>query len=256
MGKTHVVIPDPHAHYQHHNNRALWAGALIADVQPDEVVVMGDLHDMPSMSGYDRGKKCFQGRTYRQDIDVGIDFNEKLWHASKKRKRKLPNKTILRANHEQRIDRAIQLSPELEGAIGYHDMQWDRWYNTIVEYNGNTPGCIDIDGIAYAHYLCSGIMGRPVGGEHPGYSLLNKKHQSCTVAHSHVLDFCIRTDVFGRKLMGLVAGAFLDFPLDYAGETNKLFWNGIIIKRGVEDGCYDPEFVSMARLQKEYGHLR
>ena len=133
MSETHIIIPDPHAHYQHHNKRALWAGALIADVQPDVVVMMGDLHDMPRLSGYDRGKKCFQGSTYRADIETGLDFNEKLWHHPRKRKRKLPRRVALRGNHEQRIERAIQISPELDGAIGYNDLQWERWYDTIVE---------------------------------------------------------------------------------------------------------------------------
>jgi hypothetical protein len=217
--------------------------------------MMGDLHDFPSLSGYDKGKKCFQGRTYKADVEVGLDFNEKLWYYPKKSKRKQPKKTALRANHEQRIDRAIQLSPELDGAIGYRDLQWERWYDTIVEYNGNTPGTIAIDGIWYAHYFVSGIMGRPIGGEHPGYSLVARLHRSCTAAHSHVLDYCIRTNVDGTKSMGLVAGCFFDFPLDYAGETNKLFWPGLIIKRNVEDGVYDLECVSMKRLKQAYGHL-
>lgn len=254
MGRTHVVIPDPHAHYQHNNNRALWAGALIADVQPDVVVMMGDLNDMPSLSGYDRGKKCFQGRTYRADVEIGLDFNEKLWHYPRARKRKLPRKVAIRGNHEQRIDRAIQLSPELEGAIGYSDLEWERWYNEVVEYNGNTPGHVSIDGVLYAHYFVSGIMGRPIGGEHPSYTLVQKLGVSATCAHSHVLDYCTRLGVGGKR-MGLVAGCFFDYDADWAGECNNMYWRGLIIKHNVEGGVYDLELVSMDRLKQIYGHL-
>lgn len=254
MGKTHIVIPDPHAHFLHNNNRALWAGALIADVKPDVVVMLGDLHDMPSLSGYDKGRKCFQGRTYTADIESGLDFNDKLWAIPKQSKKKLPRRIAIKGNHEQRIDRAIQVSPELDGAIGYSDLQWERWYDTIVEYNGNTPGLISIDSILYAHYMVSGIMGRPVGGEHPGYTLVQKLGTSATVGHSHLLDYCIRRGI-GPDRMGLVAGCFFDYDLDYAGVTNQMFWRGLIIKRNVENGTYDPEFVSMQRLQEEYGHI-
>ena len=254
MGSTHIIIPDPHAHYQHNNDRATWAGALIADIQPDHVIMMGDLHDLPSLSGYDKGKKCFQGRTYRQDITVGVDFNERLWHQVRKRKRKLPTRTALRGNHEERIARAIQLSPELEGAIGYSDLEWESFYDVVVDYEGNTPGHTSIDGILYAHYFVSGIMGRPIGGEHPGYSLVLKLGVSATCGHSHLLDMCVRKGI-GANRMGLVAGCYFDFDLDYAGETNRMFWRGIVIKRNVEDGVYDTEFVSIDRLRKEYGHL-
>lgn len=209
---------------------------------------------MPSLSGYDKGKKCFQGRTYQADIATACDFNEKLWDIPRRSKKKLPLRVAIRGNHEQRIERAIQLSPELEGAIGYGDLQWDRHYDEVVEYVGNTPGHIDIDGVLYAHYFCSGIMGRPVGGEHPAYTLVQKLGRSCTAAHSHTLDYCIRYGI-GTKRMGLVAGCFFDYDLDYAGETNRMFWRGVTIKRNVEDGVYDPEFVSLERLKQEYGHL-
>jgi hypothetical protein len=79
LGKCHLVIPDPHAHFQHHNKRAEWLGKLILDIKPDAVINIGDTWDMPSLSHYDKGRKGFQGRTYRADIDAGIDFNDRLW---------------------------------------------------------------------------------------------------------------------------------------------------------------------------------
>lgn len=251
---THVIIPDPHAHYLHNNDRAVWAGALIADVKPDVVVMLGDLADMPSLSGYDKGKKCFQGRTYRADVEVALDFNERLFEAARKSKKKLPRRIAIRGNHEQRIERAIQLSPELEGAIGYHDLDWDRHYDEVVEYEGNTPGHISIDGVLYAHYFVSGVMGRPIGGEHPGYTFNQKLGCSATAGHTHIFDHCVRYGV-GPARMGLVAGCFFDYDLDYAGETNKMFWRGIVIKHNVEGGVYDLELVSMTRLKEAYRHL-
>jgi hypothetical protein len=249
-----LVIPDPHAHYQHDNNRAVWIGQLIHDIKPDVVVVGGDLWDMPSLCGYDRGKKTFQGRTYRQDIEAGLDFNEKLWSACRKAKKKMPYRVFEEGNHEERISRAINLQPELEGAIGFNDLDLGRDYDDVVRYQGNTPGVIDIDGILYAHYFVSGIMGRPVGGEHPGYSLVGKLGTSATAFHSHLLDFCTRRGV-GKTRMGLVAGCAFDYDADWAGECNKMYWRGVVIKNSVENGTYDPQFVSLDALKREYGYL-
>jgi predicted MPP superfamily phosphohydrolase len=45
MGKTHLIIPDPHAHPDFNNDRAVWLGELIKDLKPDVVVNLGDMWD-------------------------------------------------------------------------------------------------------------------------------------------------------------------------------------------------------------------
>jgi hypothetical protein len=52
--------------------------------------------------------------------------------------------------------------------------------------------------------------------------------------------------------MGLSAGCYFDYEADWAGASNKLYWRGIVIKRNVEDGSYDPQFVSLDAIKKEY----
>jgi hypothetical protein len=250
---THLIIPDSHAHYQHHNKRAEWLGELIADVKPDVVVHIGDNWDMPSLSSYDRGRKSFQGRSYRADVDAGIDFHDRLWGRVARRKKSLPRRAFCIGNHEQRIARAIDLQPELEGAIGYQDLQLDRYYDEVVDYQGVTPGSIEIDGISYAHYFVSGVAGRPVGGEHPASSLITKKLASATQGHLHLADWSNRMALNNKRIMGCFVGCYQDYQSDWAGVISNLWWSGVVIKRNVEDGCYDPEFVSIGRLKKEYG---
>jgi hypothetical protein len=250
---THLVIPDPHAHYQHNNDRADWLSKLIKEVKPDVVINLGDQWDMPSLSGYDKGKKSFVGRTYRADLDAGLEFSDRLWGPVRKAKKKLPRRVFIEGNHEERIRRAVNSSPELDGIVSFRDLDLTRDYQDIVEYNGQTPGIIEIDGINYSHYFVSGVMGRPIGGEHPAYSLLTKEFTSCTCGHVHTTDFSTRTLPDGRRLMGMVAGVFQDYDSDWAGEVNKLWWRGVIIKRNVENGCYDPEWVSLDKMRKEYG---
>ena len=253
MSKVHLFLTDAHALPGVDNARASLASRFIADLRPDVVIVGGDTADMPSLCSYDKGKRAFQGRTYQADVEAHNDFQDRLWHDVKKTKKKLPRRITLIGNHEQRIERAISLQPELEGAIGYADLQLDRYYDTIVPYNGATPGGIDVDGIYYAHYLVSGIAGRAISGEHHAASLLAKKYTSCSVGHSHTADYCIKTQANGNKIMGLVGGCFHEHFADFAGEANKLYWKGLVVKRNVEKGNYDVQFVSIDYLKKKYG---
>ena len=253
MTKTHLIIPDPHAHPEYNNDRADWLGKLILDLKPDVVVNLGDMWDLASMSGYDSGKKTF-GRSWYKDIQSGLEFDERLWAPIRRAKRKKPYSVFLEGNHEFRLKRALNLQPELEGTISFDDFQLKRNYNKVVEYEGNTPGVTSIDEIYYAHFFNSGVMGRPIGGEHPAYSLISKQFSSCTCGHIHVGDWATRSNPDGKRLMGLVAGVYQDYNSDWAGEVNKLWHRGVWIKRNVEKGCYDPEFVSIGALRKEYGH--
>jgi len=253
MSKVHLCFGDCHAIPGMDNARADWLAQLILDMRPDVVISLGDTADMQSLCSYDRGLKSFQGRTYKADIDVHGDFQERLWSPVRKAKKKLPRRITLHGNHEQRIHRAIELSPELEGTIGYRDLDLQRWYDTIVEYDGSTPGIQECDGILYSHYFTSGNMGRPIGTEHPANALIQKKLRSCTMGHSHIFDARTRTDGAGRKLHGLVAPCYISDRLGWAGNANDLWDRGVIVKTGVDNGSYDVSFISMNRIRKVYG---
>lgn len=253
MSKTHLVIPDSHAHPKHHNKRAEYLGHLINDIKPDVVIHLGDSADMPSLSSYDRGTKAFQGRNYRADIDAHLDFSDRLWSIVRSAKRKLPVRYFFEGNHEHRIHKAINLQPELEGAISFDDLELHRYYDVITPYNGRSPGVLSIDGISYAHFFISGVMGRPLGGAHPAYSILAKGHGSATAGDLHLLSYEVQTGIGGKRIQGLVAGCYQDYEADWAGEANKLWWRGVVVKRNVENGNYDPEFISLAALKKAYG---
>ena len=250
---THLIIPDPHAHPDYDNSRADLLAKLIKEVKPDVVINLGDVCDFPSLSAYDKGKRSFVGRSYRRDVEAALDFEERLWGPVRRSKKKLPRRVILEGNHEHRIEKALDLHPELADTISLKDLEWDRYYDEQVLYEGNTPGTINIDGVNYAHFFISGVMGRAISGEHPAYSLIVKQYESCTAGHLHVLDFCERTTARGRKIQGLIAGVFQDYEAPWAGEVNHLWWRGCVIKRNVENGTYDPEFVSLDRLRKEFG---
>lgn len=225
---------------------------LIIDLQPDVVINLGDQFDMSSLSGYDKGKRSFVGRSYKNDLNSGLEFSERLWEPVRARKKRLPYRIYIEGNHEHRIEKALDLNPELVGTIDFEDYDLDRYYDEVIRYEGSTPGIIEVDGINYSHYFISGVLGRPISGEHPAYSLSTKLGGSVTAGHLHTVDYNVRTDVYGRKRHALIAGCFFDYNSDWAGKANDLYWRGVVVKRNVTNGEYDPEFISMNQLVKEY----
>lgn len=252
MGKRTIVIPDTHAHPEFHNDRAVWLGKYLKDRRPDEVIHIGDGPDLPSLSDHDKGKARFSGRNYKADIDSYLDFEEKQWHYLKKSKKRLPKRVYLRGNHDYRITRALDAQPELEGTISLDDLNQEYFYDEVIDYDAGTPGIYRSDGISYAHYFVSGVMGRPLGGEHPAYSLLTKKFGSCTAGHIHTYDHCVRLGPNDKKIMGLVCGVYQDYRSPWAGVVNDIWHSGIVEKNNVEDGQYDLTWVSIDALKKEY----
>lgn len=252
---THLIVPDQHAHPDFNNDRADWLGKLIAELKPDVVVNMGDAADLASLSSYDKGKASFHGRNYQKDIESHLDFQDRMWRPIRKLKCKLPFRVVLEGNHEHRIKKALEYDAQYSGdkyGLSFKDLDFDSHYHEVVEYKGNTPGIITIDGVSYSHFFISGVMGRPIGGVNHAASLINKNYCSCTAAHSHLADWSVKSNSQGKQLMGLVAGVYQDYDSGWAGHVNDLWWSGVVIKRNVEDGTYDPEFVSMETMRKEY----
>jgi hypothetical protein len=175
-----------------------------------------------------------------------------MWYPMKKLKKKMPDAYYFIGNHEQRIERALDLSPELQGTVGYKDLALDDFYDEVVYYEGDTPGIKNIQGIAFAHYFISGVMGKSIGGQHMAHSLLTKNFKSSVQGHNHTLDFCERTDVDGNKIQGLVCGVYQDYHSQWAGARNNLWWRGVVILNGADDGRYDLQCISLDQLKREY----
>lgn len=246
------MFGDVHTLPGQNNDRATWLSKLIQDVKPDVVVNLGDQADMESLCSYDKGKAAFVGRTYNADVSVAVDFSDRVFSPLKKLKRKWPRRVFTIGNHEERIQRALSYQPELVNTIGYKDLCLEDYYDDVVDYDGGTPGSIELDGVSYSHYFVSGISGRPSSGSNPASLALLKSLQSITQGHSHVLDYNTKPTLGGGRIHSLVAGCFSDQRLIWAGQANQIWFRGVFIKRNVEKGNYDLEIVSMERLRKEY----
>jgi hypothetical protein len=236
-------------------------GKLIIDRKPDIIVNIGDMADMGSLCSYDKGKKSFEGRRYKKDIEAVWDAQHKLFapiveynrqqKASKHAQYK-PRLVLTLGNHENRINRATEQQAELDGTISVQDLKYEVFGWEVIPFL--EP--ISIEGVNFAHYFTSGVMGRPISGQHPCYSLITKQLASCVQGHSHLREFAERTTTEGRRIMGLTVGCYLDEEQieAYAGEANKMWWRGLVMLHDVNDGQFEPEFINIKQIKAKYAN--
>ncbi len=262
MKRDIMLIGDAHAKPGVSNERFYWAGRWAGDMKPDVIVDMGDWADMMSLSSYDIGKKSYEGRRYLKDIEAANSAREEFNRgvavvnselSARKKAQYKPEKFALGGNHcEGRITRVIEDDPKLEGLIGVRDFRHEHYGWNYIPYRET----VVIQGFTFCHYFASGVMGRPIGGEMPALSIIRKQFTSCVSAHNHLFDIAHRTRPDGTRLWGVVAGCYLaaDQYEDYAGPANKLWWRGLILLRGCENGDFESlETVTVDQLGKRYG---
>jgi hypothetical protein len=97
-------------------------------------------------------------------------------------------------------------------------------------------------------------MSKPIGGEHPATTLLTKLHCSSVAFHLHLADYSVHTNGYGKKIHGVVSGVYTDYDSDWAGRAGKLWWQGVVIGRGIDgSGNLNPQFMGIEELRKNYG---
>ncbi len=256
-GKTAVVFTCSHASPKFSNERFDWLGKFIYDIKPDYVVDLGDGADMASLSSHDtKYPQLLVSENYEADVDAYNDSQDRLRHPFKSNKRKMPAWYSMEANHENRIKKALQFDPRLAGqkyGVSFSHLQTDYWFDEYTEYVNSAPGLVVYDGVTYAHFIASGNYGAALSGKYHATKLLDKLHTSITVGHSHKRDIAFKDDSYPRRSIGLVAGCFKGGDDHWSGQSSASWWKGVVVKRNIEEGRYDPEFVSMSRLKEVYG---
>lgn len=253
MAKRHLFIPDAQVKEGVDISHIKYLGQYIVDKKPEVIICIGDFWDMPSLSSYDKGKKSFEGRRYKKDIKAGNDamklllapmkaYNEK--QRSHGHKQYKPRMVFTLGNHEQRISRVAEYSPELDGVISYNDLYLDDWE----VYDYLKP--VEIDGVHYVHYLANPMTGKPYSGS--ALSQLTKVGKSYVVGHKQTLDVATRFTLGGQQQWGIVAGAFYSHIEDYKGYQGNDHFRGFILLHRVIDGSFDPCFVSIDYLKEKY----
>lgn len=250
-----MVIPDVQAKPGIDFTYLNYIGQYMVEKMPDVVVCIGDFADMPSLSSYDKGKKSFEGRRYLNDIDASHEamqaLLDPLWvynQQAKRNKKKPynPRMVLTLGNHEQRIVRAVELQPELEGVLDLQALAYDTVYGWEVY---PFLEVVHVDGVAYSHYFTSGVLGRPVTSAR---SLLSKKHQSCIMGHVQTMDVATDYRADGTPITGLFAGCCYEHNEDYLSPQGNAHFRGIHLLYEVNNGSFYHHPISLTYLNKKY----
>lgn len=232
-------------------------GEYIVAKKPDVIINIGDFADMPSLSSYDVGTKSFEGRRYKADIEAahaGMEallgpikaYNEKAKKGH--RERYTPRLVLTLGNHEQRISRAVNGDPKLDGTIGLGDLKYE-------EYGWEVHPFLDvvvIDGVAYSHYFTSGVLGRPCIS---AQAQLARKHMSCIAGHQQGFQMHSGSRADGKRLTAIIAGSCYEHNEDYMGPQGNRHWRGALMLHNVDDGEFDLVQVPLSYLQRKYPEL-
>lgn len=252
---TILVIPDTQVKPNVDLNHLAWLGQYIVDKKPDVIVSIGDFADMPSLSSYDVGKKSFEGRRYTNDV-AAVQFGMDILLSPLRRlqKRQLDNRkkvykprmVLTLGNHENRINRAVENDPKLDGMLsvddlGYKDFGWE--VKPFLEV-------VMIDGIAFSHYFPTGVAGRP---STTANAQLNKQHNSCIAGHQQGLQIATGKRADGSLLTSIIAGSFYLHDEEFMGAQGNKHWRGALMLHNCQDGQFDLNLLPMTYLERKYG---
>lgn len=248
LGKIHMVIPDIQAKPDVKHDHMEWIANYAIEKRPDRIIQIGDWGDMPSLSLYDKGKRCYEGRRYVKDIEATNyslerferpleDYNRANPHTPYN-----PTKDITLGNHEYRINRACELDAALDGKLSLNDLDFSRRGWNVHDF----LEVVKIDGIEYSHYFTSGNMGRPVTS---AAALLRERQCSAIMGHVQHTDMA-----FHKKTQNIAMFAGICYTHDetYLGPQGNQTRRQIVMLHEVEDGKFDPMFVSLRFLEKRY----
>jgi hypothetical protein len=230
-------------------------GKYIVDKKPDVIVHAGDFADMSSLSSYDKGKKSFEGRRYRADIEAAHEGMRALlgpmkeYNEQRERNRKglyRPRMVLTMGNHEERILRAINNEPMLDGTIGYHDLNYESYGWEVYPF----LEVVVIDGVAFSHYFTTGAMGRPATS---AAAMLTKKHMSCLAGHQQGRQSASAVRADGVQMTAIIAGSCYEHEEEYLGPQGNKHWHGVVMLHNVSDGSFDEMFTPLHYLRAKYG---
>jgi hypothetical protein len=249
-----LVIPDTQIRPGDDLEFLACIGRMIVAEKPDAVVCIGDFADMPSLSSYDKGKKSFEGRRYRADVEsvhrgmealLGPLREYNLRRLASKHGIYRPRLVLTMGNHEDRINRAINNDPMLDGTISTDDLRYREFGWEVYDF----LEVVVIEAVAFSHYFTTGTMGRPAS---TAQAQLNKKHMSCIAGHQQGRQAASAYRADGRRITSIIAGSCYEHEEGYLGPQGNKHWHGVLMLHNVEDGHFDEHFIALSDVKLQY----
>ncbi len=242
IGRVHCVIPDVQDRPNLSKQHLRWVGNYIAAKRPDVVVCLGDFADMTSLNSYEVGTADAEGTRYEADIKSAHAAMRALTDPFARIRGYHPIQHLTLGNHEDRIDREANKNPRLIGTIGVNDLEYEDFGWRVWDF----LQVARIDDIEYSHYFISGSMGRPVSS---ASALLRARQSSAVMGHVQRVDLAVHP--FTQKI-GLFAGLCNLHDEKYLTPQGNSCKRGIWMLNEVKNGSFDPMFVSLGFLERNY----
>jgi hypothetical protein len=254
-GKKILVLPDVQAKPGHDFSFLMRIGQYMVEKKPDVVVCIGDFADLASLSSYDKGKKSFEGRRYKRDIEASheamsalltplVDYN----YGKQPEDVYKPRMVLTLGNHEDRINRAVNEDPKLDGILSVGDLKYAEFGFEVIPF----LEVIVIEGVAFCHYFTTGLMGRPAS---TAAAQLRKTNMSCFAGHQQGKQIAYGYRADGSTITSIISGSCYEHAEDYLGPQGNKHFRGFWMLHEVVDGAFDEMPVSLGFINKRYSHL-
>jgi hypothetical protein len=172
------------------------------------------------------------------------DYNNKQRKNGKKLYR--PRLVLTLGNHEDRINRAVNSDPKLDGFMDVSDLGYEGFGWEVHPF----LAVVVIGGIAFSHYFVTGTAGRPAS---TAAAQLNKKHMSCVAGHQQGRQSASAYRADGKRITAIIAGSCYEHDEDYLGPQGNNHWRGLIMLHDVLDGEFNEMYVPLNFLRDKYG---
>ena len=236
-------------------------GNYIVDKEPEVIVVIGDLWDMPSLSRFNSSLEL-EGQRIQADIDAGKRAVRMLMKPllSKQARQRANKKAVYKprlvfttGNHDPavRIPRLIEAYPILDGMLVDDTTEFLEGFGFEVY---PFLEVVEIEGIRFAHYHVNPHSAKkaPLSGmmdtmlKNAGYSFVAGHTQGIKMAKHYLADGTVR--------MGIQCGSCYLHDEPYMGVQGNRHWRGVVMLNEVKDGSADICEVSLNYLIDNYGN--
>lgn len=254
-GKRILVLPDVQAKPGVDFSFLSRIGQYAVEKKPDIIVCIGDFADMSSLSSYDKGKKSFEGRRYKRDIEAAQFAMQAFLrpiedHNKTAKKPYKPRMVMTLGNHEERILRAINDDPKLDGVLSIDDLAYKEYGWEVYPF----LEVVIIEGVAFAHYFATGVMGRPANS---AAAQLRVANMSCFSGHQQGKQIAYAKRADGAILTSIVSGSCYEHEEHFLGpQVNKQHWRGFFVLHDTKNGTFDEMPVSLSFINQRYGHIK
>lgn len=247
-----LVFGDAHDDPALPKDRFRWAGRLVADLQPDRVVWIGDIADLDSLNGH-TPNETLDGKLKPSFIADMASLNEALEAYAEGLGGHVVETDMTGGNHDiARILRAEQFAPHVAG------MMQAEFYG-VMDAHGirvhDFGAYLDIGGVLFTHIPLN-IMGRPMGGMQATATVGRQSTQDVIFGHTHRASVHMAPKVNGDAVRVFEVGCFL--PDGYKAKTYAKHSLGgwsygaceLLIHRGNVRGW---SFIPMSEIERRYG---